>query len=63
MCIQCEIEDSIIDLHAKDYIVARLDGESLSTGQMESLLGTPDFGRVLIDLTERGRVAADLGTI
>lgn len=63
MCVQCEIEDTIIDLHARDFIMASLDGESLSTGQMESLLGTPDFGRVLLDLTERGRMAADLGTI
>lgn len=61
MCIHCQIEDTIIDLHAQDMLSATLDGERLSTGQIESLIGSPDFERILIDLTDRGRIAIEAG--
>lgn len=63
MCIQCEIEDAMVDLHARDFLMATLDGEILSTGQLESLLGTPTLDRVMLSMTERGKIAAENGAL
>ena len=63
MCIHCEIEDTLIDLHAKDFVAAKLDDLTLSTGQVESMLGTDEFDRVLWSVTDRGRAAVELGVI
>lgn len=59
MCFDCELEDSLIDLHARDFISAHLDGEILSTGQLESILGSPDFADVMWEVTTKGRIAVE----
>jgi hypothetical protein len=63
MCLHCEIENTLIDMHAQDYVAATLDDVTLSTGQVESLLGTDDFDRVMWSVTARGRAAVDLNII
>lgn len=65
MCYQCEIDNALIELHAKDFITASLDGEPLSTGQLETMFthSLDDFDSVLFSLTNRGRDAMDQGLI
>lgn len=63
MCIQCEIENTLIDLHARDLVSATLDGETLTTGQIESLLDYSDFDDILWTVTERGKLAVEAGVL
>lgn len=63
MCIQCEIENTLIDLHARDFVSATLDGETLTTGQIESLMDYSDFDDILWTVTERGKLAVEVGAL
>lgn len=55
MCIQCEIADSLIGLHAKEYVTAKLNDEILNMEQIELLQQTGHFDDIMWQITDQGR--------